>query len=126
MTIEPYRPQFEIEDQDELTRYIREASEKLDKIDEKRATLNAQAQSVRDGLREKGINVAAFNAGRQYASTEELKRKGFDTSTYLTRLALGVPIQIEPELPLEDEGAGQESAQNSQDAETGMSGREAA
>lgn len=77
----------------EIEAYITKAGETLDEIDTKREKLNAEANVIRTSLKEKGIDVRAFNAARNYKKTDPEKRATFDISYVTSRRALGLPIQ---------------------------------
>lgn len=70
-----------------------EQSAEMDKIDEARAILNESANKCRATIREKGIDVDAWQTARIHAKKDPDKRKIFDLSYQITRKALGTEPQ---------------------------------
>ena len=77
----------------DLKKDIQQAMADMDEIDASRLELNERAGEIRARLETKGVNRKVFNAARQFAKTDEDKRKGFDTAYAICREAMGVPIQ---------------------------------
>lgn len=77
----------------ELLDLIAKSEKGLQKIDDKRAELNAEKAHITAKLVDKGLNKDALKAAFKYFRTPEEKREGFDLTYQFARQALGCPIQ---------------------------------
>ena len=82
-----------IEDNEKTRKLMEKANRDLDRIDKKRAELNAEAEKGRATLKNAGVNVPGFNAARARAAMDPRKREVHDVSFATACNAFGVAIQ---------------------------------
>jgi len=75
---------------------LRDAVLEMDKINDRRADLNAAKKAIVERLQaEYGCNRHAMKAAIQYCKLDEGKRENFDLTYQVTRRALGAPVQAD-------------------------------
>jgi hypothetical protein len=79
----------------EFLELLREYDAEMDRIAEERSQLNAQKTALEKSLEEKGINILALRAARQFAKLKEKHQDRWDLSYQVTRRALGNPVQLD-------------------------------
>jgi hypothetical protein len=78
---------------DDTLQSVRNFSDTLTDIKNRREELNAEKTAAQANLINKGFNKDALHEAIKYANTEEDKRQNFDMTYLYARKALGHPVQ---------------------------------